>query len=236
MEVLALPNSLFNFSKKTCYDAPGADTLLVYYYQLALALIHGSHSTHRPSLPTELVLHIFYFAQLVSPYPARSLSTHYACPRPVPPPLHHGFFRLARLALSKVPLVQTPKLIFSGRREVEKIEITVRYAGDERLVTTSRWSDFSLRIVRANEAETCTRPDGSEFTWPCFESTNLVSCPDGGRRVIDRHDDVWGYLSPGDRLEVVVQTYAGEAQVDKFDAVVRVFERWEPELGTLGRL
>ncbi|EUC54243.1 hypothetical protein RSOL_034090 [Rhizoctonia solani AG-3 Rhs1AP] len=236
MEVLVPSNLLFTLEKKTYYDATGADSLLVYYYQIALALIHGSHYTRRPSLPTELVLHIFYFAQLVSPRPSQSLSTRYTCARPVPPPLHHGFFRLARLPLCKAPLVRTPQLEFFGTKEVEKIDISVKYVGDDRLVTTSRWSDFFLRIVRGNNNEPCTRPNGLEFSWPCFESTSPVSCPEGGRRVIDRHDDVWRYLLPGDQLEVAVQTYAGESQVDKFDAVVRVFKRWEPALRTLGRL
>ncbi|KAH7320474.1 hypothetical protein B0J17DRAFT_723891 [Rhizoctonia solani] len=236
MELLTFSNPLLSLDKNSCYDKLGANSLLVHYYQLALALIDGSQSARRPSLPTELVLHIFYFARLVSPHPSRSLSTRYTCARPVPPPLHHGFFRLARLPLSKAPLVRTPKLEFSGMREVERIDVSVKYAGDERLVTTSRWNDFSLRIVRENQDKPCICPDGSELTWPCFESTSLVSCPDGGRRVIDRRDDVWCYLLPGDQLEVAVQAYAGECQVDKFDAVVRVFERWEPELQTLGRL
>ncbi|ELU36319.1 hypothetical protein AG1IA_09651 [Rhizoctonia solani AG-1 IA] len=231
MEVLSSCQSLFSIDEKICYDTLGADSVLVYYYQLAVALIHGSYSNRRPSLPTELVLHIFYFARLVSPRPSPFLSKRYTCARPVPPPLYHGFFRLTRLPLSKAPLVRTPKLDFSGKREVGKIGIVVRYAGDD-----IQWSEFCLRIVRSNQHDTCTRSDGFELFWPCFDSTSLVSCQDGGRRVVDKHDDIWRYLLHGDQIEVAVQTYAGEIQVDKFDAVVRVYEQWEPELEILARL
>lgn len=43
-------------------------------------------------------------------------------------------------------------------------------------------------------------------------------------------------MEPGDQLEVAVQTYAGEGQVDKFDGALRVYARWEPSMVTLGRL
>ncbi|CAE7096735.1 unnamed protein product [Rhizoctonia solani] len=231
MEVIA---PWISFDKSS--HALGADSLLLSYYQLTLALIDGSRSNGRPSLPTELVLQILFFAQLISPRPSQSLSTHYTCARPVPPPLHHGLFRLARLPLCKAPLVRTPQLYLSRKVEIERIEISVKYVGNARLVTTTQWSDFYLRIMRANQDEPCDRPDKSELIWPCFESTSLVSCPEGGRRVVNPCDDLWRYLLPGDRLEVAVQTYAGEPQVDKFDAVVKVFERWQPELGTLRRL
>lgn len=149
---------------------------------------------------------------------------------------------MGRLALGVVPLMRTPPL----PRAVERIEIVVKYVGDCRHVTTSVWGDFFIRIIRPDEDDLCTvmNIDGSEMRWPCFESSEPALNHIGGngacerQRVLDWSDQkaLSNWLKPGDRLEVAVQTYAGEGQVDKFDGVVRVYDRWEPSLVTLGSL
>lgn len=113
------------------------NNLLFSYYRLVLALIRGT--SHRPSLPTELVLHILQFAQLVSPHPTKKLSSKYACSRPIPVPLYHGLFRVGRLPLGVVSFMRTPPLM----REVEQIEIVVKYVGDCRQAVSVHGSSAS---------------------------------------------------------------------------------------------
>ncbi|KAB5589618.1 COP9 signalosome complex subunit 5 [Ceratobasidium theobromae] len=195
----------------TEYCSKAADTLLVSYYRLALALIHGCQASQRPSLPTELVLHIFRLARLASPHPNKALSTRYACSRPVAVPLFCGFFKLAQYPLGLATLVTTSELPSSVRR----IQVMM----------TTRWSDFFVRVVRSVDVD-----ETSRRKWPCFESKAIVS--DKGaleaHRTFDDRDAVWSFRT-GDRLEVVVQAYAGEVQVDKFDAVVRPRPRMQAD-------
>lgn len=108
---------------------------------------------------------------------------------------------------------------------------------------TSLWSDFVIRLVRpTSDGDIIVKnSDGSERKWPCFESSIKAQpgfiIPSVGceRRSIVHWDDI-PEMQPGDQLELAVQTYMGESQVDKLDGTLRVYTIWEPSTSTMGCL
>lgn len=50
------------------------------------------------------------------------------------------------------------------------------------------------------------------------------------RSVVEYKHEIWHHLVPGDRIEVLVMSQVGNVD---YEAVMRVFKKWEPSPETL---
>ncbi|KAF8596648.1 hypothetical protein BDV93DRAFT_548266 [Ceratobasidium sp. AG-I] len=215
-----------------------ANSVPRHYYLIVFALIRGGLGRRR--LPLELVDYIWKLAGLRRPYPNKLLSARFVGTRA--PPRRYCTTGLWGMGPPKLQsLLKTPPLILRNgcRPFIKQAEIVVRFVSEiERTIRWPEWDRFFIRVSRPNKSQTTI--DGiEEKSWNCFDLTqppeNCTSSeteeipPEAERRaIIDQDHEIWQYVQPGDSLEVAVNSHRVTFPDNRCDAVIRIFERWEP--------
>ncbi|KAF8600671.1 hypothetical protein BDV93DRAFT_525254 [Ceratobasidium sp. AG-I] len=216
-----------------------AHSTLRHHYHVVFALIRGGLGRRR--LPHELVDYICKLVGLSRPYPSEQLSARFVGTR-FPPHRICGT-GLRQMGSPKLQsFLKTPPLSLQNdcRLVIEKAEIVVRFVRElEQIVRYPEyWNRFFIRVSRPNGSQKAI-DDIEEKSWNCFDlvesSENRTSsetpeiAPETERRIIiDEDHEIWQYIQPGDSLELAVKCHHITLPDNRCDAVIRVFERWEP--------